>query len=302
MPESSDVPYPQLTSWMHARIVVPPIISSDLQERYAKQYHSTQFVDALVSRVVKLLHMGNPHILWGLYPVFMGLVRMFFRVTNRLTVRGKENIPPGGAILYSNHRGGKDVIVLLASAGRPVSVFTDIDDGWIADAFERFLGFVPRRGLAPAMVEKMIRSLLLKNRFFAMWPEGTPTRHGKVMQGFSSIVKVYAVINSKRDIIPFVPVLMRGTEEISKFRKKFRKKFKKHPIRNDVRFKKILVEFLKPVFIPRAWLRPAEEGGKTPRQIIDALMGILARKLGQDHLEKNPRLEERRTRPGTAWH
>ncbi len=294
MPESNDVPYPQLTSWMHTRIAVPPIKSSDLQERYAKQYHSTQFEDALVSRVVKWMHMGNPRILWGLYPVFMGLVRMFFRVTNRLTVRGQDNIPPGGAILYSNHRGGKDVIVLLASAGRPVAVFTDIDDGWIADAFERFLGFVPRRGLAPAMVEKMVQSLLLKNRYFAMWPEGTPTRRGKIMQGFSSIAKVYAVINSKRDVIPFVPVLTRGTEEISKFRRK-------HGSHNK-RFRKILVEYLKPVFIPRAWLRTPDEGGKTPREIIDALMMLLARKLGQDHLEKNPRLEERRTRPGTPWH
>ncbi len=295
MPESNDhIPYPQLTSWMHSRIVVPPMQLADLVQRYAKQYHSTQFEDALVSRVIKWLHMGNPHILWGLYPVFMGLVRMFLRVTNRLTVRGQENIPPGGAILYSNHRGGKDVIVLLASMGQPVAIFTDINDGWIADAFERFLGWVPRRGVAPDMVEKMISSLLLKNRYFAMWPEGTPSRHGKIMQGFSSIVKVYAVINSKRDVIPFVPVLTRGTEEISKFRRKH--------VHQHKRFRKILVEFLKPVSIPRAWLRPPEDGGKTPREIMDALMLLLARKLGQDHLEKNPRLEERRTRPDTAWH
>ncbi len=300
MQESKDVPYPQLTSWMHARIVVPPLKSQDLRERYTKQHRSTQFEDALVSRVVKWMHMGNPNVLWGLYPVFMGLVRMFFQVMNRLTVRGQNNIPSGGAIFYSNHRGGKDVIVLLASARRPVAVFTDINDGWIADAFERFLGWVPRRGMAPAMVEKMINSLLLKNRYFAMWPEGTPTRHGKIMQGFSSIVKVYAVVNAKKDLVPFVPVITRGTEESSKFRKKHlrRKKY----VHQNKPFRKILVEFLKPIFIPRAWLQPPQEGGKTPREIIDTLMMVLARKLGQDHLEKNPRLEDRRQYPGTAWH
>ncbi len=300
MQESKDVPYPQLTSWMHARIVVPPLKSQDLRERYTKQYHSTQFEDSLVSRVVKWMHMGNPNILWGLYPVFMGLVKIFFRLTHRLTVRGQENIPPGGAILYSNHRGGNDVIVLLASVGRPVAIFTDINDGWIADAFERFLGWVPRRGLAPEMVEKMIDTLLLKNRYFAMWPEGTPTRHGKIMQGFSSIVKVYAVINAKKDLIPFVPVITRGTEASSKFRKKHLRR--KKMVQQNTRFRKILVEFLRPIFIPRAWLRPSQEGGKTPREIIDALMMVLARKLGQDHLEKNPRLEDRRQNPGTSWH
>jgi 1-acyl-sn-glycerol-3-phosphate acyltransferase len=292
--QESDIPYPQLKSWMHTRIVVPPIKTNDLFERYAKQHQSTRFEDALLSRVFKLMRVGNPHFLWGLYPVIMGVVRGFFRFTYRLTVRGQENIPAGGCIFYSNHRGGKDVLIFLAAVRRPVAAFTDINDGWIADAFERFLSFVPRRGFAPEMVEKMIRSLVLKNRYFVMWPEGTPTRNGKIMQGFSSIVKVYAVVNAKRDVIPFVPVLTRGTEEFRKYRTK--------RVSQNKRFRKVLVEILKPIFIPRAWLCPPQEGGKVPREIIDTLMLVLARKLGQDRLEKNPRLEDRRNSPGAPWH
>ena len=300
MSDLKGIPHPELTSWMHRRIEISPLKTTDLTERYAKQIHNTQLEDAIVSRVWKWFHLSNPKVLWGFYHVFMRLIRLFLRFIHRLTVRGQENIPSQGAIFYSNHRGGKDVVVLLSIVEKPVAAFTDINNGWMADAFERFLGFIPRRGLAQDMVEKMIRTLLLKNRYLAMWPEGTPSRHGKIMQGFSSIVKVYAVINAKRNVIPFVPVLMRGTEENGKFQKK-NKGWKKKFVR-DRRFRKILVEFLKPVFIPRTWLRPPQEGGKTPRQIIDALMMLLARKLGQDHLERNPRLEERRTCPGRPWH
>jgi len=61
----------------------------------------------------------------------------------------------------------------------------------------------------PLKVEAMIRRILLHNRFFAIWPEGHPHK-GPIEQGFSSIVRVYATLNSDRDRIPFLPVLIRG--------------------------------------------------------------------------------------------
>ncbi|HMF33752.1 MAG TPA: 1-acyl-sn-glycerol-3-phosphate acyltransferase [Candidatus Lokiarchaeia archaeon] len=288
-PNSDSIPFPHLTSWMHERIPLPPLEEPDAaQTRYLQQRPDVQLEDRIFNVIYKLTRLGKRSSRWVKYKFAMVVVRNVFKLTNRLEIRGKENIPAKGGIFIMNHRGDLDVLLFLVSFGRPVGVFTDVGDSWVADAFERLLGFVPRRGTAPIMVEKMIRMLAQRNRYFGMWPEGTPSRTGEVMQGFSSIVKVYAVLNAKKDVVPFVPVLMQGMEAYSHHRVN--------------RFQKITVEFLKPVFVPRSWLNPPEEGGKTPREIIDALMLILARKLGQAKLVINPRLESRRTEPGTPWH
>nr|MDO8111746.1 hypothetical protein [Candidatus Sigynarchaeota archaeon] len=71
--------------------------------------------------------------------------------------------------------------------------------------------------------------------------------------------------------------------------------------KHDRRAWKILVEFLKPIYIPRDWLKRPEEGGKTPREIIDKLMLVLARKVGYKTLRKNWALERRRQLEGRPW-
>jgi 1-acyl-sn-glycerol-3-phosphate acyltransferase len=160
-------------------------------------------------------------------------------------------------------------------------------NSFVVDLAELF-GIVPRRGTAPVMVEKMIRQIALKNRNFVMWPEGTPDKGYGVMEGFSSIVKVYATLNSNRDKIPFVPVCMQVLSPIWGGKKRF-------PV-------KIIYTYLKPVFVPRMWLNPPEQGGKTPRFIIDKLMLLIAHKFGQKKLSINPSLHHRRSEAGTPWH
>ena len=59
-------------------------------------------------------------------------------------------------------------------------------------------------------------------------------------------------------------------------------------------FIKMYFKFLKPVFVPRDWLNHPNDGGKTPREIIDYLMLLIARVRGQKKLVKNHRLHERR--------
>lgn len=242
--------------------------------------------DAILSRLVRVLGLVKDS-RWAIYRAFMAFSRLFFRLHNRIEVHGRARVPDGGAILYLNHRGEQDVVIFLSAFQRPVGVFTDVGNGWLADWMERALGFVPRRGVAPVMVEKMVRALWTKNRYFAIWPEGTASPDGAVMHGFSGIARVYAVLNHDRDRVPLVPVLMRGNE--SYWWGERRKP------------KKILVEFLEPFFLPREWLRPPEAGGKTAREIIDHLMLVLARVLGQDHLQPNPLLERRRRARGKPW-
>lgn len=224
---------------------------------------------------------------WIWWKIFMGFTHVYMRLIHRMKIRGKKHIPERGAIFYLLHNGDNDVIYFLSAFRKPIGVFTAIGNGIFADLMEHIYGWVPRRGTREVMVEKMIRSILKKNRYFVMWPEGTPSRDGVPMEAFSGIARVYGTLNAHKNIIPFQPVLMRGSET--------------YLHRNDNRKWKILVEYLKPFYLPRDWLQPPEKGGKTPREIINAVMLVLAKKAGYEKLKKNPRLEWRRKLKGRPW-
>jgi hypothetical protein len=189
-----------------------------------------------------------------------------------------NNIPPTGCIFYVNHPGSFDPPILYAVIPHiQVGSFISWGDGWFADMIEACYGMSAyRQPGMPQKVEAMIRQILLRNRFFAIWPEGHP-HPGPIEQGFSSIVRVYATLNYDRDRIPFLPALIRGEAAV----------------RREVQHKpgRIEIHFFKPVFIDRQWLKPPAEGGKTPREIIDFLMLHLAQKNGQSSIVPNPRLQ-----------
>ncbi|NMC05433.1 MAG: hypothetical protein GYA24_09485 [Candidatus Lokiarchaeota archaeon] len=280
------VPFPWLRSWMHERIPIPLETGKPEERKQGKRGHAFDIVEAVITRFVKRTHILRHR--WVAYKVVMGAVHAYMRVFHRLEVRGKGNIPERGAIFYLLHNGDNDVINFLGAFKRPVGVFTDIGSGFFPDFMERFFGFVTRRGTREVMVEKMIRTIWQKNKDFVIWPEGSPSRDGRPMEAFSGIVRVYSTLNAGKDRIPFVPVLHRGGEI---FRNKDPRKLQKH-----------LCEFLKPIFIPRAWLEKPDAGGKTPREIMNALMLVLARKVGHTSLKKNYALERRRQSEGRPWH
>ncbi len=207
--------------------------------------------------------------------------RWYFRIFNGLKAYGLENIPPKGCIFYVNHPGSFDPPILFAAIPHiQMGAFISWGDGWFADTLEACYGLSPfRQANMPLKVEKMVREILLRNRFFAIWPEGHPHK-GPVEQGFSSIIRVYATLNYNRDRIPFVPVLIRGEAAERK-----NLQHKMGPIE---------ILFFKPIFIDRQWLKPPTEGGKTPREIIDFLMHYLARKNGQVTFAYNNRLAHHR--------
>ncbi len=285
-----EIPYPHLQSWMHERIEVPRETREERLNRYLSQKRG-QLGDYFASKMVHFFNLQTEKARWVLYRIVMGYYALKFRLTNRWQIRGRENVPSGGAIFYLNHRGKKDVLMFMAALYKltkhPLSVFTAVGNGLVADILEKLLNFVPRRGTAPVMIEKMVRSILQHNKYFAIWPEGTGSPDGQILEGFSSIVRVYATLNAKKDVIPFVPVLTRGNES-----------YWWHGIRRP---SKILIEFVSPIFIPRDWLRPPNNGGKTPREIIDALMMVLARKLGQESLAPNRLLDRRRQGARKSW-
>jgi 1-acyl-sn-glycerol-3-phosphate acyltransferase len=312
--KTAKIPYPHLESWMHKRIPLPCETWDERLARYKTQEPILQALLPVLFRILKSSSLLHPGRRWAIYRIVTKFMALYYRIVRGMEIHGIENIPKQGAIFYINHMAGIDVVIpFMAAFRKPLGIFTDMGDNFLVDIMEIF-GTVPRRGTAPLMVEKMIRNLLLRNRYFVMWPEGTPDKGEGVMQGFSGIVKVYATVNADRDRIPFVPVVMQGLDRSGKqytpdFRKLFTNwknltKIQRQKVLRKVKragVKKVIFTYLKPVYIPRDWLKPPEEGGKTPRELIDWLMLKIAKKLGQKTLAPNPALNNRKT-DRTPWH
>ncbi len=322
-----EIPYPHLKSWMHERIPLPHETRVEKIQRYLAQPEDKLWAQSIISRLMERLKpIRHPRLKWALYRMIFSVLHRIYRLIHRLEIRGKENIPPEGAIFIINHLPGPDVVApFLTAFKQPVSPFCDAGNGYLADFLEVVFNFVIRRGRPAVMVEKMIRTIAQKNRYFAMWPEGTLERYYKVIEGFSGIVKVYATLNAGKNRIPFVPVifqrwtagniprmglseeevqvkLKRIHERVVKARNKKFRKFIPKKYYKSWRFSKMRFTFLKPRFVPQEWLNPPEEGGKTPREIINWVMLIIARAFGQEELAPNQAVERRRKHPGQEWH
>ncbi|MBD3185722.1 hypothetical protein GF325_02745 [Candidatus Bathyarchaeota archaeon] len=282
----SGIPHPDLESWMHDRVEIPKESLADKRNRYRKQRHRMlKIMEPLFAKIITKMNIVKYKWIW--YKVVMSMLHVYMRIVHRLKIRGRRHIPENGAIMYLLHNGDYDVIYFLSAFKEPIGVFTDVGNGFFADFLETVYGFVVRRGTRDVMLEKMVRTILKKNRYFAIWPEGSPSKDGHPKEPFSGVIRVYATLNAMRDVIPFQPVLMRGTET--------------YQYKGDRRKRKILVEFMKPFFLPRAWLKPPREGGKTPREMINQVMLHLAKKVGYTTLKKNHALERRRRMKGKPW-
>lgn len=274
--ETEEIPHPELQSWMFKRISLSKIEKKGISN--IKKHEQYRAFNYTVSVLIRLFRFNHPKYRYGLYRVLMGFFRFYFKIFNRLEIRGKEKVGKS-AIFLINHPGSLDPLLFQAAMGTPVSCFIGWDNEWfIKEVLEKMFGFLNRdwAGSSEEQIEQIIRTILFKNRYFAIWPEGTLSKRGLVMQGFSGIVKVYASINAQKNLIPFQPVLFRGSDC-------YRYQF-------FPRTNKIILEFLDPVFVPRDWLQPPEQGGKTPREIMDYLMNILAKANGQKSYISNPRL------------
>ena len=274
---SETIPHPELQSYMFVRQDLKQTHSNNSNCNSNEEY---RFFNYIVSILLKTSGFTKKKYRFGLYRVLMGFFRFYFRIFNRLEIHGKEKVGRS-AIFILNHPGSLDPLLFEAIMGTPVSCFIGWDNEWfISNVLENMLGFLNREGSSDEQIEKIIRTILEKNRFFAIWPEGTLSRKGLVMQGFSGIVKVYATINAIRDIIPFQPVLIQGSQCYN---------YQFFPRTN-----KIIIKFLDPIFIPRDWLYEPEKGGRTPREIMDYLMNLLAREHGQKCVISNHRLNRKK--------
>ena len=276
-------PYPELAHWMAKRIDIHEIPPSILEKiRNQEKYQKFNYI---VSSLMRITRFTTPGFRWVGFKLFTKIVYAYFKLFNRIRVFGRENIPDK-AIFYANHPGSLDPLILQGVVQKPVSCFVSWDNYWFLDLLVKLYGFVLRVGARDELIERMIRSVLQRNAYFAIWPEGSLCKNGLVGEGFSGIIRAYCALNSQKNVIPFVPVLFRGSDCY-------------HHRRNPKFLPKmtpIEVHFLKPFYLPRSWLKHPDEGGKTPREMIDHIMTILARANGQNAPAINHRLEYVRNR------
>jgi hypothetical protein len=160
-------------------------------------------------------------------------------------------------------------------------------NGWFSDVMDKFFGLIAfkEHESRQIKVEKMIRVILTKTPFFVIAPEGLVGRDDVVRQGFSSVIDLYATINSQSDRLPFLPVLIRGGQLYRSAK----------PNTNPID-----IHFYPPFFLPREWLKRPEDGGKSAREMVDYIMMVLARKMGQKTLAPNPRLDWQKAQSNPA--
>ncbi|WP_046468236.1 lysophospholipid acyltransferase family protein [Allosalinactinospora lopnorensis] len=142
------------------------------------------------------------------------------RLLYRPAVEGLEHIPATGpVILASNHLSFCDSVVIPLAVPRRVRFLAKSEyfegtgpKGWLSRAMFSALGAVPvRRGTGREALEALDLGLrLLKDgEAFAVYPEGTRSRDGRLYRGRTGVAHLAMTSEA-----PVVPVALWGTERI----------------------------------------------------------------------------------------
>jgi len=278
------IPRPELESYLHKRVEIPKYTREMAFERYKRQPPGPIALDAVLSRIFKWTGALRPGRRPTTFKIFCYAFYWYFKIFHRVKIYGAKNIPKGGAIIYFNHPGTFDPFLLMigttVKGKKPCGAITAWGNGWFADMCEYCFGWLALRNYPrPVQVERMVRQIL-KNPFFGIAPEGYPHYNDRIEQGQSSIIRVYSVVNSDKDRIPFIPMWLRGSYMYTP-----KPRFKPGPVE---------IYIFKPFYIPREMLNTPENGGKTPRELIDFVMLKLAHHIGQKELFPNKLVEMKR--------
>lgn len=218
-----------------------------------------------------------------------------FILQNNFKIVGIKNIPKNkNFLLVGNHSSVADAYLLLAGlVGRlrmPFWYVTKVDKRHNDALFSRLLrlsGGIPRQGTGEQIVDAMVEVLVDPGRRrVAIPPEGMYNKDGRVMRGFTGVIRVYHKANETFKI-PILPVVTIGAAEAypttpdpdGKFRPR------KH--------KGIIGRIGKPFHLPK----PA--GGKMTRELlreqVDHVMDVIRRyALQEEPVDDNWKLQQMR--------
>jgi 1-acyl-sn-glycerol-3-phosphate acyltransferase len=151
--------------------------------------------------------------LFWLYCIGKLIVRAFFRFFTRLQVKGKENVPPEGALLVvSNHLNFNDPPLLGASLGRQV-VFMAKEELFRFRPLAYFLSslgsFPVHRGKLDRKAIRQSAQVLAEGRALVMFPEATRSKNACLQQALPG-----SALIASRQAVPVLPVGISGTERL----------------------------------------------------------------------------------------
>lgn len=176
---------------------------------------------------------------WFTGQIALWFSRIFFRVYFRFSAKGTENIPDGPCIIAPNHQSFFDGMFVAAflrySQARKTYFYAK--EKHIRQPWLKFLAnrnniiVMDLNNNLKESIQKMAE-VLRSNRNIIIFPEGTRTFNGKL----GDFKKTFAILSAELNV-PIVPVSIKGAYEALP-----RGRFIPKP------WKKITVEFLKPVF------------------------------------------------------
>jgi 1-acyl-sn-glycerol-3-phosphate acyltransferase len=188
------------------------------------------------------------------------------RMVYRPIVEGRDNVPPAGrVILASNHLSFIDSPVLTLLAPRPVQFLAKADyftgsgvRGALSRSFFTAVGAVPvERGAGQAAQEALDlgRAILEREEAFAVYPEGTRSRDGRLYKGRTGVAWLALTTGA-----PVVPVGLIGTQELQ-------------PVGSTIpRLHRITVRFGDPLDLSR---HGSADSGRARRHATDEVMAAI---------------------------
>ncbi len=176
----------------------------------------------------KIVSSANPYVPYHNQTVFntgLFLLKLFFKLYNRLEVSGLENLPEPPFIIASNHASYLDGFVIASAL--PYSVanktyFLGAEEYFrnpITSTFGKLAHVVPI-DLQRKVKESMEKTawLLKTQRVVVIFPEGARTRDGKLLP----FKKGFAILSSALNV-PVVPTTIVGTYQSMSIRDRFPK-------------------------------------------------------------------------------
>jgi 1-acyl-sn-glycerol-3-phosphate acyltransferase len=191
----------------------------------------------------------------------------------RAKIVGRRNVPKNGpVILASNHLSFIDSVVITLFAPRPVSFLAKDSyftgkgiKGFLSRTFFRSIGAIPvTRGVGQAAQDALDAglSLLHEGEAFAIYPEGTRSRDGRLYRGKTGVA--WLALNAG---VPVVPVALKGTDRVQPIGYK------------GIRLAKVTIQFGEPMNLSR---HGKASSGRARRHATDEVMAAIAAMSGQE--------------------
>ncbi len=198
--------------------------------------------------------------LW--YYFLWGLALIIFKVSFKIKIRGKGNIPSKGpAVLASNHLSYLDPIVLGLTTPRRMNFIAKEE----LFGNSLFRALITQLGAFPLKRERFDRArykraltVLREGGILTLFPEGTRAQHGKLGSLRRGAVRI-----ALRADVPLIPILIAGTDSILPRGKK------------TIRFGKIRVQVGKPLVVTKL------DKTQNLRRETDELLGSLKERMNK---------------------